>query len=98
MKSRLHSCEGPACPLARTIAQGALIIGIAAVSVTVPALAQVSGLGPPLSLDQLGVLESSSTNNFNTGTSNGFFAKLGTNGRTCGYAKPGCHSGRIDRA
>lgn len=65
----------------------ALLMGLAAVSVDVPALAQVPGPGFPLSLDQLGVLESASTNNFNTGTTDGFFAKLGTNGRTCGT----CH-------
>jgi cytochrome c peroxidase len=63
-----------------------LLTGLA-MSVSVPALAQTPGLGPPLSLDQFGVLESSSTNNFNTGTTNGFFANLGTNGRTCGS----CH-------
>ena len=45
----------------------ALLMGLAAVSVNVPALAQVSGPGFPLSLDQLGVLESASTNNFSTG-------------------------------
>jgi cytochrome c peroxidase len=65
----------------------ALLMGLAGVSVNVPALAQQPGLGPPLSLDQFGVLESSSTNNFNTGTTNGFFSSLGTNGRTCGT----CH-------
>jgi cytochrome c peroxidase len=63
-----------------------LLTGLA-MSVSLPAPAQTSGLGPPLSLDQFGVLESSSTNNFNTGTTNGFFANLGTNGRTCGT----CH-------
>ena len=65
----------------------ACLVALAAVSVNVPALAQAQGPGLPLSLDQLGVLESSSTNNFNTGTTNGFFANLGTNGRTCGT----CH-------
>jgi cytochrome c peroxidase len=61
----------------------ALLMGLAAMSVNLPALGQASRVGPPLSLDQFGVLESSSTNNFNTGTTNGFFANLGTNGRTC---------------
>ncbi|MGC1728566.1 MAG: hypothetical protein WA747_04205 [Steroidobacteraceae bacterium] len=65
----------------------ALLLGLAALSVNVPVFAQAPGLGPPLSLDQFGLLESSSTNNFNTGTTNGFFANLGTNGRTCGT----CH-------
>jgi cytochrome c peroxidase len=63
----------------------ALLTGLAAASVNVTVLAQ--GVGPPLSLDQFGVLESSSTNDFNTGETNGFFANLGTNGRTCGT----CH-------
>jgi cytochrome c peroxidase len=61
----------------------AWLMGLTAGGVGVPAVAQVSGPGSPLSLDQFGVLESSSTNNFNTGTTNGFFANLGTNGRTC---------------
>ena len=65
----------------------ALLMGLAAGSVNGPALAQVGGPGAPLSLDQVGVLQSASTNSFNTGTSNGFFANLGTNGRTCGT----CH-------
>ena len=37
--------------------------------------------------DPSGDLQSVSTNRFNTGTTNGFFANLGTNGRTCGT----CH-------
>ena len=65
----------------------ALLLGLVTVSVNVPVLAQDQGPGAPLSLDQVGVLQSSSTNNFNTGTTNGFFANLGTNGRTCGT----CH-------
>jgi cytochrome c peroxidase len=65
----------------------ALLAGLAAGSVTGLALAQRSGVGPPLTLDQFGVLESSSTSNFDTGETNGFFANLGTNGRTCGT----CH-------
>ena len=63
--------------------QVALLTGLAAVSVNVPARAQGSELGPPLSLNSFGVLESTSTSRFNTGTTNGFFAQLGTNGRTC---------------
>jgi cytochrome c peroxidase len=65
----------------------ALALAGLAVTIGAPAPAQVPGLGPPLSLDQFGVLQSSSTNNFNTGSTNGFFANLGTNGRTCGT----CH-------
>ncbi|HEX4375901.1 MAG TPA: hypothetical protein VHZ99_01990 [Steroidobacteraceae bacterium] len=42
---------------------------------------------PPITLDQFGVLQSSSANRFGTGKTNGFFANLGTNGRTCGT----CH-------
>jgi len=64
-----------------------LLVGLAAASVNGSALAQDSGVGPPLSLDPSGVLESSSTSHFNTGETNGFFAKLGTNGRACGS----CH-------
>lgn len=37
--------------------------------------------------DLAGLIESTSTNAFSTGTTNGFFADLGTNGRTCGT----CH-------
>jgi len=40
-----------------------------------------------LTLDGSGVLGSVSTNAFGTGSTNGFFANLGTNGRTCGT----CH-------
>lgn len=40
-----------------------------------------------LTLDGAGLLASVSTNGFNTGSTNGFFANLGTNGRTCGT----CH-------
>src|SRR5271169_2302690 len=40
-----------------------------------------------LTLDGSGVLGSVSTNGFGTGSTNGFFANLGTNGRTCGT----CH-------
>ncbi len=36
-----------------------------------------------LTRDEAGVLESLSTDGFNTGSTNGFFAQLGTNGRTC---------------
>jgi cytochrome c peroxidase len=83
MESRSHSCEGGACPVARKIAQVALLMGIGAASVGVPAQAQQPEPGLPISLDQFGVLESSSTNRFNTGSTNGFFANLGTNGRSC---------------
>lgn len=40
-----------------------------------------------ITLDHAGVLGSLSTNRFNRGDTKGFFAKLGTNGRTCGT----CH-------
>lgn len=78
---KILSIQAHARGVASRMARGALLIGLAALTVRLPALAQ--GLGPPFSLDQFGVLESSSTNNFNTGQTNGFFANLGTNGRTC---------------
>jgi hypothetical protein len=71
--------------LARRIPKVALLTGLAAVSVNAPA--QASDLGPPLTLNQVGLLESASTNGFHTGATNGFFAPFGTNGRTCGT----CH-------
>jgi hypothetical protein len=40
-----------------------------------------------MTLDRVGVLGNLSTSRFDTGDSNGFFADLGTNGRTCGT----CH-------
>ena len=40
-----------------------------------------------LTLDRAGALASVSTDGFDTGTTTGFFANLGTNGRTCGT----CH-------
>jgi len=67
--------------LARGIPQVALLAGLAAVSFNDPA--QASGMGPPLTLNQAGLLESASSNGFRTGATNGFFAQLGTNGRTC---------------
>jgi len=63
------------------------LVSAAALSVSAPSLGQSSGVGPPFTLDRFGVLESSSANKFNTGSTNGFFANLGTNGRTCGT----CH-------
>ena len=71
----------PAGALARKILQVALLTGLAAVSVNTSA--QDSGLGSPLTLDPAGLLESASTNRFQTGVSNGFFTQFGTNGRTC---------------
>src|SRR5512142_3535138 len=37
--------------------------------------------------DALGEIQTHSTSSFDTGSTNGFFANLGTNGRTCGT----CH-------
>jgi hypothetical protein len=68
---------------ARLLAALAALIGIAAMSITVPAQAQASGPDHPQSLDPSGVLESFSSNSFNTGETNGFFSKLGSNGRAC---------------
>ncbi len=47
----------------------------------------VSTQGTLSTQDLVGRLGILSTNNFNTGATNGFFANLGTNGRTCGT----CH-------
>ncbi len=52
-------------------------------AVSLDTAAQDSGLGPPLTLDNAGLLESTSTNGFHTGATNGFFSRLGTNGRSC---------------
>ena len=69
--------------LASGIPALALLIGIMSMSISAPARAQDSGPGNPQSLDPAGVLESFSTNSFNTGATNGFFSNLGSNGRTC---------------
>jgi cytochrome c peroxidase len=60
-----------------------LLMSVMVLSVSAPVLAQSPGVGAPLTLDRFGVLQSTSTNKFNTGSTNGFFAILGTNGRTC---------------
>ena len=78
LSNRLPELAGS---LARKILQVTLVTGLSAVSVNAPA--QAPGLGPPLTLNPVGVLESASTNGFHTGVTNGFFAPLGTNGRTC---------------
>ena len=83
MQSRSYQSAELDVGRTRKTLQIALLTGLAAVSVNVPAQAQGSGLGPPLSLNSLGVLESASRNRFHTGPTNGFFAQLGTNGRTC---------------
>lgn len=51
---------------------------------TISVAADLQGM-PPVQerLDPLGVIESDSTNAFGAGPTNGFFADLGTNGRTC---------------
>ena len=57
--------------------------------VSVPAQARSDGdsdANQP-TIDRAGVLDSLSTNGFSTGSTNGFFTNLGTNGRTCGT----CH-------
>lgn len=74
---------GLAQRIALQLPRVALLTGLLAAGISVSARAQDSGVGPPLSLDRLGVLESSSKNNFNTGETNGFFANLGSNGRRC---------------
>ena len=59
---------------------------IAASAFVLPALA-VHADDVHFKLDRSGILSSLSTNGFGTGSTNGFFANLGTNGRTCGS----CH-------
>lgn len=67
----------------RPLARLAVLTSIVAVSIHAPAQAQNSGPGRPESFDPAGVLESFSSNSFNTGETNGFFSRLGSNGRTC---------------
>src|SRR5215831_8581307 len=55
-----------------------------------PAHADDRSAAAQFSLDGAGILGSVSTDGFRTGSSNGFFADLGTNGRTCGT----CHVAR----
>ncbi|HZO23671.1 MAG TPA: hypothetical protein VFB37_14300, partial [Steroidobacteraceae bacterium] len=81
MELLLNRFSELAAPLARRILRVASLAGFAAASVN--ASAQDSGPGFPLTLDPAGVLESTSTNGFHTGVTNGFFTRLGTNGRTC---------------
>lgn len=83
MRFRLGSLAGRTGPLVHDASRIALLTALVAVSAGIPALAQDSGPGSPMSLDPLGALESTSTNNFNTGPTNGFFTKFGANGRTC---------------
>ena len=83
MESRTNQSTALTLRHARRTLQIAVLTGLAAVTANDPVLAQGSGLGPPLSLDAVGVLESTSTNRFNPGATNGFFASLGTNGRAC---------------
>ena len=87
MKPKNMSYTRPKSRAAAHLVGVPLLMGLGAVGANVPAMAQDNGVGPPLSLDRVGVLESTSTGRFNTGSTNGFFAQLGTNGRTCGT----CH-------
>ena len=54
---------------------------------TAPAAAEHGNLTFRTDRDAQGALQSVSTNGFNVGATDGFFANLGTNGRTCGS----CH-------
>src|SRR5579862_2522223 len=81
--ARLYLGVAQMNPRTTSLTPVAMLMGLAAASVDGPALAQAPGVGPSLSLDRFGVLQSSSSNNFNTGETNGFFANLGTNGRAC---------------
>ena len=67
--------------------QLAVLFGLMTIALHSTAQAQEPALGSPLSLAPLGVLQSFSTNSFNTGPTNGFFARFGTNHRSCGT----CH-------
>jgi cytochrome c peroxidase len=87
MKSNSRPFTRSTCPHPLDPLPLALLVGVTALGLSALSLGQSSGVGPPLTLDQFGVLQSSSTNDFNTGSTNGFFANLGTNGRTCGT----CH-------
>jgi cytochrome c peroxidase len=51
--------------------------------VFIPPVLADSGSSSRINEDSSGALQSMSTNGFNTGTTNGFFANLGTNGRVC---------------
>jgi len=68
------------------IAASALVIAVISVG---PAARAGDGDSDAIhaSIDRSGILSSLSTNGFGTGSTNGFFANLGTNGRTCGS----CH-------
>jgi len=69
--------------LARRILPFTVLSGLMTASLLTGAQAQQPRPGFPLSLDDLGVLQSYSSNDFNTGPTNGFFVSLGTNGRSC---------------
>ncbi|HEY4210259.1 MAG TPA: hypothetical protein VGM84_02155 [Steroidobacteraceae bacterium] len=73
----------PASARATRFFKTALLIGLAAMGATVAAHAEDSRLGPPLTLNEAGLLESASTSGFHTGVTNGFFTSFGTNGRSC---------------
>lgn len=62
------------------------LVGAAAVGGFWPAAVGAAGGGADttqLTIDAAGLLASVSTNGFSTGSTRGFFANLGTNGRTC---------------
>jgi cytochrome c peroxidase len=65
----------------------ATAVSILAFEVALSAPAAAEELSTRFNSDATGGLLSASTNQFNTGTTNGFFANVGTNGRTCGT----CH-------
>ena len=73
------------------ILASALVISVAAVSASVRVARAGDGDADSdashFSIDRSGILSSLSPSGFATGSTNGFFANLGTNGRTCGS----CH-------
>ena len=71
----------PTGGLARGLSQAALLTSLVVLAGAVRAEDQ--RLGPPLTLNQSGLLESASTSGFHTGVTNGFFTSFGTNGRSC---------------
>jgi len=61
----------------------AIAAAILSLAATLPAGASDADADRTLTVDRFGILESSSTNAFSRGLTDGFFASLGTNGRKC---------------
>jgi cytochrome c peroxidase len=65
----------------------ATVVAILACNAALIGPVAAGGSSSRIDEDNSGAVQSVSTNQFNTGTTNGFFANLGTNGRVCGT----CH-------